>query len=832
MRAKAVNPRQTQAAPNIAPADSLLQRKCSCGQHTIVGASCDACKSQPAAATLRRNAANSSSSNEVPPVVYAVLNSPGQPLDRETRSFFERRFDHDFSQVRVHADASAADSARTLNALAYTVGQNLVFGSGQFAPHTGAGRSLLAHELTHVTQTGNITATSGLKIGAADSAEEHAAERNETAGGAAHGRISADNPRLYRKGGSLGGFFANIGRGIANIFTKEERGYPEQTLKDYLKSLADTKDIEDDYDSDNKARAVVRLWKGAKAAFSLSPELKILLIREMQSGATLDDDEQAILDLLEYSKDGDLRIIFGTGGINVKDLNGDFHGAEWKRLQAFYARRFDGGMSALLQGKVEPIGAPVAGAPKFPYNWTALKAKLNGPYPIPEIVADLNGFTEAERDQALKDIGTERTRLDRSLRDPLRSLAEKYQAESDPAKKELLKKQSRALQQPVRRLDEILQTVFKDIALEESAVSLAGKTTIPTAAEKAEIAEALKPDRKKDAAGLVLPFTPKLPGETKTYEDKLRELIPGMIQGYYDSVVVGKGPTEHKDPTKTHPLKKLENIGNVSKDETDAVFDGYYDKSAHPPLKADQPGTRGNIHDLFQDTEDRLAVMNTDQKKALAKALMIYFFQSNREVGALNYAHSADPSFSRDARSLPLNDEAKSLEKLARENTTTPAQVKKLNEIDRGWVASAGGQGDINIQIFKKPTPDEDRDFLWDMFQTLIHEYIHTLADDKYNTFAESFGGDKSNEFNTLVEGVDSLLDEVVWTNIAHRVKDPNLREKVEGPENAKLPPIDVRPASRRRYPSYPQAVNLVNIVGIRNLYAAYFMGQTDKLGG
>src|SRR5215470_1929037 len=87
-----------------------------------------------------------------PPVVYGALSSPGQPLGSDTQSFFERRFGHDFSQVRAHTDASAIESARAVNAQAYTVGSHVVFGDGQYAPNTLNGRRLLAHEMAHVVQ--------------------------------------------------------------------------------------------------------------------------------------------------------------------------------------------------------------------------------------------------------------------------------------------------------------------------------------------------------------------------------------------------------------------------------------------------------------------------------------------------------------------------------------------------------------------------------------------------------------------------------------------------------------------------------------------------------
>jgi len=88
----------------------------------------------------------------VPPIVHEVLRSPGQPLDPNARSFMETRFGHDFSRVRVHMDAKAAESAQAVNALAYTIGQDVVFGAGKYEPLTGAGQRLLAHELAHVVQ--------------------------------------------------------------------------------------------------------------------------------------------------------------------------------------------------------------------------------------------------------------------------------------------------------------------------------------------------------------------------------------------------------------------------------------------------------------------------------------------------------------------------------------------------------------------------------------------------------------------------------------------------------------------------------------------------------
>jgi len=88
---------------------------------------------------------------------------PGQPLDASTRAFMEPCFGHDFGHVRVHTDAQAAESARAVNALAFTVGRDVVFGPGQYAPATQRGRALLAHELTHVVQQNQRIATAKIQ---------------------------------------------------------------------------------------------------------------------------------------------------------------------------------------------------------------------------------------------------------------------------------------------------------------------------------------------------------------------------------------------------------------------------------------------------------------------------------------------------------------------------------------------------------------------------------------------------------------------------------------------------------------------------------------------
>jgi hypothetical protein len=174
-----------------APA-GILQRKCACGSHAMVGGECAECakkkdmlqrkltigassdpleqeadrvadqvmsmplnsKVNPTPPRIQRfsGQATNVGLDTAPPSVDRVLSSPGTPLEPSLRQDMEARFGNDFTQVRVHTGSAAEQSAREVNAQAYTVGSNIVFGAGRFWPRTNEGRRLIAHELTHVLQ--------------------------------------------------------------------------------------------------------------------------------------------------------------------------------------------------------------------------------------------------------------------------------------------------------------------------------------------------------------------------------------------------------------------------------------------------------------------------------------------------------------------------------------------------------------------------------------------------------------------------------------------------------------------------------------------------------
>jgi hypothetical protein len=137
-------------SPATLPRARVLQRKCACGGTLGPTGECAECRNKRLG--IQRQSTAQPAPASIPPVVHDVLDSPGRSLDADTRAYMEPRFGHDFSRVRVHTDARAAESARDINARAYTVGDHIAFGARQYTPRTEVGKHLLAHELMHVIQ--------------------------------------------------------------------------------------------------------------------------------------------------------------------------------------------------------------------------------------------------------------------------------------------------------------------------------------------------------------------------------------------------------------------------------------------------------------------------------------------------------------------------------------------------------------------------------------------------------------------------------------------------------------------------------------------------------
>jgi hypothetical protein len=190
-----------------------IRRQCACGPTSDIGA-CPACAGKP---EVRRFATEEDQDDHetdetggeldrrfgagatgeagrhdgprgVPAIVADELEAGGSPLDPATRADMEARFGHDFSRVRVHAGPRAAASAQAIDARAYTLGHEVVFGGGEYTPQTHAGRRVLAHELAHVAAQGSA------RIAPRDAVIGGAGDPAETAADTTADRAMSGNP--------------------------------------------------------------------------------------------------------------------------------------------------------------------------------------------------------------------------------------------------------------------------------------------------------------------------------------------------------------------------------------------------------------------------------------------------------------------------------------------------------------------------------------------------------------------------------------------------------------------------------------------------------------
>ena len=958
-----------------------------------------------------------------PDTVDASVQGPGAPLDMALRRSMEARFGHDFGEVRIHDDGAANAAAARLGAAAYTVGSDVVFGSGRYAPQTPRGRRLLAHELAHVVQQ----------------------------------RGTEGQPRIHRRSG-WDTFLIWLG--------VEEGTWADKELHAYLDSITTSGEIDGAYDADNKARAIVAKWKAGSPGYDLLGKQKALLIKEMQDGPTLDEDEDAILDLLELSDAGDLRTIFGTGGVTLRSLDKDFQGEQQQRLTEWVEARFVGGRTALAAGRVEvsgdpvPVKAPVhalaaatfearfdsdrdpdeitalaqsfestdrrkaidhvidpiweqaaakveraaeeaakAGTPEERQrikekvkedqrrkamaeqvltnlflggkaatpdsldaatqsldadltrsleriltpalhetaararqavaDWKAGKpgSDLLGPQKATLVRDLLSGPTLPEDQDALLDLlelsdrgdiramfagaklslptldanfgAAHRARFDAWLsarfvggraaieagktewtsvvvpsgapafafdtttfdarldsdrdEDELIALVEQF-SDADKAKvrdhlltkvipdgKELIgtspydldaastKAQKDAIEAKVatartrvRKAERIVEHLFLgDRPASAADLTAATSKLDPAKAEQAR--DVLKPKiysppkAPKAPKGSSSPpvSTPATPTFTDpaAYRAAVEAAVPGMLTALYTHVVSSKGARQGKDVIQPMAL--------AAKVETDAVFAQYYDKAKHPELRFGSKGHKGNLQFWYEKAErDRKAYGSIPE----ARHWMTYFLQTENDVLALNDKFAAQPEFT--SGDKPKNEEAKILVRIANSTVRDKPSRDKILEIARHWGGVAQGKN-VFVDLYAGKNADEDRWNRWEMFQTLIHEYLHTLSHKQYDNYAESYGT-SSASYNTLIEGVDNVLEEVVWANVKPKADSQALRKIVEGDAYAKLDPISLPyPA---RYPSYTQAMRLVALAGIKNVYAAYFMGLVDRI--
>lgn len=336
-------------------------------------------------------------------------------------------------------------------------------------------------------------------------------------------------------------------------------------------------------------------------------------------------------------------------------------------------------------------------------------------------------------------------------------------------------------------------------AMDTTRAPLDGTRTL-TAAEKAAFRRAITTEQR--APGGALPTFHRIIGSTPTpYEDRIRAALNSSITALHTSLVTSR-PARVAANLMQAP--EINAIGNRAKAVTDLVFGRY---KTGPALAFGL-----NIRDQFEVRDAEIAA-SAAAADAAAAWRVDKLLQGEDVIKDIDREHGAVQSRAAEAALVgPVR------------SSVIAARRAELLAIHRNWPASAGG-GEINLQRYRGTTAASSRDNAWDLFSTVIHEYIHTLEHPNHEAFrsglAEQRGG------FVLREGATDYFAKVVWDGLTF---DAALRSAVEGASHDPAHPTAHPIPQPARYDEWVNAERGVGIVGIRNLMAAFFRGRTDLI--
>lgn len=301
-------------------------------------------------------------------------------------------------------------------------------------------------------------------------------------------------------------------------------------------------------------------------------------------------------------------------------------------------------------------------------------------------------------------------------------------------------------------------------------------------------------------------FRPSVGGQQ--YADRLRRLLDARVTEQYQRIGrSGRGDADRARPGSLYQWSSIEQIADESKRVTDSVFSNY---AQGPALRH----ATGGLRDRWEEQSASIAAMSPQQQQGVAEWRVQKILNEDERVAELNREHGADLTRS------PAQGIAQGVR-----DQIVQRRTAELLEIHKGWPASAGN-GQVQLQRFMRNDTTENRRQFWRLFQTVIHEYLHTLTHARYAQYARSLGDPRG---HTLREGVTDVLTKTVWSTVQGNIT-PTLRQRVEGPFHD--PAVPMQPPPLSTYPQTQQAEQVISTCGLRNMYAAYFDGHTNLIGG
>jgi peptidoglycan hydrolase-like protein with peptidoglycan-binding domain len=348
--------------------------------------------------------------------------------------------------------------------------------------------------------------------------------------------------------------------------------------------------------------------------------------------------------------------------------------------------------------------------------------------------------------------------------------------------------------------------VERGVLAAQTGPKLLAQTQILDAAERAASARAISTETPvSPLTGLPPVFRPNIKGKG-SYGDRLRAIVDREIIDEWTSMARGK-TAAHATPGALYDPATVDAIAIESEHAVKAVFGEYIKGRSAPPLKMGV-----NVEDAWKKKESSFAAGGTAAENDAVDWRVQKILDGDRAVRTLDHEHGAIQSRTRE-QAIVRKIKADLIVK----------HRTRLLELHKAWPGFADA-GVIYIQLFKGASADAQRRERWDFFQTFIHEYIHTLEHPKHKLYRNGLGEQKGGF--TLREGSTDYFTKIVWNSLT--INDA-LRARIEGPVHDPKNKFTIQPLNA--YDEAENAERLAGVVGIRNVAAAFFLGNVELIG-
>jgi peptidoglycan hydrolase-like protein with peptidoglycan-binding domain len=300
------------------------------------------------------------------------------------------------------------------------------------------------------------------------------------------------------------------------------------------------------------------------------------------------------------------------------------------------------------------------------------------------------------------------------------------------------------------------------------------------------------------------PFRNLAGSPQRTYKVRLKRTVDAQVSSQFAKADTKR---EAREEGRITPWAHIENLALIAKQRTDAVF-GRYQTS--PTFRHGV-----NLLDKWEREEQKITAANPARRRRIAESRVQKILDSAPGVRQVNRLHRAV---------VGRPEETAVMGQVKRE--VAEDRGEDLLTIQKGWPASSQpGTGAVSIQRVRSEDAAKNRATSWEVMQTLIHEYIHTLTHSHYRQYQETLGN--AERKHTLKEGVTELLTRIVVSGLDH----DSLRAQVEGDDYDAGDPIAIPGRAGKYQDAADRAEQIAGVVGISNVYAAYFLGRTDLIG-